>query len=515
MSLMTAPADARTHPADPLHPLLASRRSGVLLHPTSLPGPHGSGDLGPSALHFLDWLKAAGQTIWQVLPLAPPGAGHSPYLSPSAFAGSPWLVDPDEAVTLGWVDAEAPPAFEIRWHGCDFARALPWRLHRLQAAWRGFGARADASARAGFEAFRAEQKHWLDDYALFMVADGLHGAPWTRWPAPLRAREPAAMGALRDAHADAVGFWSFVQWRFIEQWSRLRAAAHARGIHVLGDVPIFVAHHSADVWAHAALFRLDAQGEPTVVAGVPPDYFSATGQRWGNPLYRWDVMARDGYAWWRQRFRHQLALADLLRVEHFRGFEAAWEIPASEPTAVAGAWRAGPGEDFFRVLRGELGPLPLLAEDLGMITPAVHALRQGCGLPGMRVLHFAFGDDASNPYLPHNYEPRTVAYTGTHDNDTTVGWWQALGEPERAAVLAYLGPQAADAIHWSLIRALSQSVANLVVVPMQDVLGLEGRHRMNTPGSVEGCWRWRFDWESVPPDAADRLLRIARAHGRI
>lgn len=499
----------------PTHPLLSRRASGVLLHLTSLPGPHGSGDLGAEAGNFLGWLQAAGQTLWQVLPLTPSGAGASPYQSASAFAGSPWLVDLDDLVRCGWLDAAAlqrAPPFPAE--HCDFARVLPWRAAALRAAWQGFAAHAGEPERQALADFVQAQAHWLDDYALFMLLHERHGEPWNRWPAPYAWRDAQALAALRREAAAELDFWHFVQWRFHVQWQGLRALAQARGVHFVGDMPIFVAHHSADVWARPQLFQLDANGAPLLVAGVPPDYFSATGQRWGNPLYRWDAMATDGYAWWAQRLAHLLSLVDVVRIDHFRGFEACWAIPAHAPTAEGGHWQAGPGRALFDALRERLGPLPVIAEDLGLITEAVHRLREDCGFPGMRVAQFAFGDTAANPYLPHNYEPRTVAYTGTHDNDTTVGWWQSMDAAQRRKVLDYLGPAAAQEIHWALLQSLSQSVARTLVVPLQDVLGLDGSHRMNTPGHTEGCWRWRFEWSQIGPEAGARLAAMARAHGR-
>ena len=502
----------RDHATAHAHPLLSRRSSGVLLHLTSLPGRHGSGDLGTPARHFLDWLASAGQSLWQILPLTPPGAGHSPYQSPSAFAGSPWLVDLDDLVACGWLAPPADAGFDP--HHCDFAQVIPYRLAALNAAWKGFVERATDAERAALAEFTRRQAAWLDDYALFMVLEVQHGPAWTQWPAPLARHDPSALRVVRDEAGFELGFWCFVQWRFHVQWQRLRHDAHARGVHIAGDAPIFVAHQSADVWAHTDQFLLDERGEPRVVAGVPPDYFSATGQRWGNPLYRWDAMAHDGYRWWKQRMAHLLSQVDLARLDHFRGFEAYWKIPASEPTAQGGQWCAGPGKAFFHALKEELGPLPIIAEDLGIITDAVTRLRHECAFPGMRVMQFAFGDTARNPYLPHNFEPCTVAYTGTHDNDTTVGWWATASDLEREAARRYLGPMADQEINWAMIQSLSQSVAHTLVIPFQDVLGLDGRHRMNTPGQAEGCWAWRFTWADVGDAPARRLASMARAHGR-
>ena len=494
------------------HPLLSRRTSGVLLHVSSLPGRHGSGDLGESARHCLDWLVSAGQSIWQILPLTPPGAGHSPYQSPSAFAGSPWLVDLEDLVASGWLERPQDPGFDTR--HCDYERVIPYRLAALKAAWNGFQDRASDAERAALWEFSRSNAAWLDDYTLFMVLESRHGALWTQWPVALAQREPSALLKLRRDAKLELEFWAFVQWRFDLQWQRLRHEAHVRGIHIAGDVPIFVAHHSADVWANNALFSLDAKGEPDVVAGVPPDYFSATGQRWGNPLYRWDAMAADGYLWWKQRLAHLLTQVDIARIDHFRGFETYWEIPASCPTAQEGQWRAGPGKSFFQAMKKDLGVLPIIAEDLGSITDAVTRLRQSCSFPGMKVMQFAFGDTSHNPYLPHNFERNTVVYSGTHDNDTTQGWWQTASETERYAARQYLGPTAEPEIHWAMIQSLSQSVANTMVIPLQDVLGLDGQHRMNTPGQARGCWTWRFDWSDVGSGPAARLAAMARAHGR-
>ncbi|HSW16722.1 MAG TPA: 4-alpha-glucanotransferase [Ramlibacter sp.] len=491
---------------------LDQRSSGVLLHPTSLPGPHGSGDLGPAAYHFVDWLASARQSLWQVLPLNPPGPGHSPYQTVSTFAGSPWLIDLSALASRGWLTLDAAPSFDAQ--RCDHASAHAWRMAMLRWAWHGFQGSATPAERASFAAFNEQHARWLDDYALFMALEQRHGEPWTRWPTQFAQRDPAALGRLREDTADDLGFWRFVQWVFMGQWQRLRRHAHDRGVRIVGDAPIFVAHHSAEVWANASQYLLDTQGEPSVVAGVPPDYFSETGQRWGNPLYDWDAMQRDGFAWWRDRVAHLFTCFDVVRIDHFRGFEAYWEVPAHEELAVNGRWRPGPGRAIFDALREALGKLPLIAEDLGLITPEVTALRKACGLPGMRVLQFAFGDTAKNPYLPHNYVPETVVYTGTHDNDTTVGWWLSRGAGERDAALAYLGPQAQGEIHWAMIRAASQSVARTAIYPFQDVLGLDGEHRMNIPGNGQACWEWRFDWPQVGDAPGAQLASITQAHGR-
>ncbi len=492
---------------------LNQRASGVLLHITSLPGPHGIGDFGPGAYHFVDWLVSAGQTLWQVLPLTPIGPGDSPYQSVSAFAGSPLMVALEPLVELGWLSLGEVPPFDAQ--RVDFARTSAWRMQRLRDAAAGFEAHAGKTERAEFAAWCGRESNWLDDYALFMALEAAHaGRPWWLWTPPLARREPAALRAARQVHRAEIGFWQFVQWCFDVQWQLLRRYANSRGVSVMGDLPIFIAHHSADCWARPDLYFLDAQFQPTVVAGVPPDYFSATGQRWGNPLYRWDRMVQDGWRWWTARLRRALTQTDVFRIDHFRGFAAYWEVPASCPTAIDGRWVRGPGKALFNAMARELGALPIVAEDLGVITDDVEQLRDACGFPGMRVLQFAFGDDAKNTYLPHNCVRNCAIYTGTHDNDTTRGWWDAASERERAYAGSYLAANASD-IHWAMIRAAAESVANLAIFPMQDVLGLDGRHRMNVPGVMgQGNWTWRFEWSMVGSEPARVLGLIAAASGR-
>jgi 4-alpha-glucanotransferase len=495
------------------------RASGILLHPTCLPGPHGAGDLGPSAYHFVDWLATAGQRLWQILPLGGVGPGHSPYMSPSAFAGNALLIDLAALAEAGWLPPDAlarPPAFDAR--RIDFAAMEPWRMDLLATAACGFAQHATAEQRASHEAFCAEQSIWLEDFAMFMALREAHpGRDWADWPAPLAQRDPDALAEAARLQIDRLAFWRFVQWQFFTQWAQLKAYANARGIAIVGDAPIFIAPQSAEVWAHQALFELAPDGRQQVVAGVPPDYFSATGQRWGNPLYRWSAHAADGYAWWTARIRHTFTLVDVVRIDHFRGFAACWEIPASEPTAIHGRWVPGPGQALFDAIGAALGPLPVIAEDLGIITPDVDALRQHADLPGMRVLQFAFGGPSDNPYLPHRYEPATVVYTGTHDNDTTQGWWASASAAERAHAAAYLGQDAAalgPEIHWALLRLAWASVADTAIAPLQDVLGLPSADRMNLPGESEGHWAWRFDWGMVLPEHAERLAALTRLYGR-
>ena len=494
------------------------RAGGVLLHPTSLPGPHGSGDLGPSARHFVDWLVVGGQGLWQVLPLGDIGPGDSPYMSPSAFAGNVLLVDLGELRERGWLDESdlaSPPAGSGE--RLDFAAVTPWRMERLAIAAQAFGAGASAEERADLDAFRARHAAWLPDYALFRALDEhFDGRAWCDWDAPLATRDPAALAAARRAHAARIAFWEFCQWCFFRQWLALRAYANERGVRLIGDVPIFVAYQSADTWARPGLFELDAHGRQTVVAGVPPDLFSATGQHWGNPLYRWAAHASDGFAWWTHRIRHTFELVDVARIDHFRGFVAYWEIPGGETTAVNGRWAPAPGDALFEAVSAALGPLPIIAEDLGVITPDVDALRRRHGFPGMSVLQFAWGqpDGSANRYLPHNLEAATACLTGTHDNDTSIGWWHQQPEDVRTQLREYFACDGND-VAGTLVRAAFASVADTAVVPMQDVLRLGGEHRMNMPGTARGNWSWRFTWSQVGPWPAAGLRRMAELYGRL
>jgi len=494
------------------------RASGVLLHLTSLPGPHGSGDLGPDAFHFIDWLHAAGQTLWQFLPLAPTGIGHSPYMGASAFAGNVLLIDLSELQRRGWLQPEEiAPADAMHPTQVQFDRVTAFRLDRLQRAAQRFAAGGSAQDRAEFDAFCHSQSFWLPDFALFMaLSEHFAHRPWNAWDPPLARREPSALQQARAQLAERIAFWEFTQWCFFRQWEALRAYARSRGVKLVGDIPFYVSLDSADVWARPELFQLDASGQPTAVAGVPPDYFSASGQRWGNPLYRWAAHEAEGFSWWIARLRATFALVDMVRIDHFRGFESCWEIPADEPTAIHGRWAPSPGQSLFAAAVAALGPLPVIAEDLGIITPEVTALRQRFGFPGMRVLQFAWGEDdgGKNPYLPHNHTPDSVVYPGTHDNDTTVGWWQTAPESLRHHLRVYLACDGGD-IAWTLIRTASASVADIALLPLQDILRLDGSHRMNTPGTTAGNWRWRFTWDQVRPEHAAGLVQLGRLYDRL
>ncbi len=494
------------------------RRAGILLHPTSLPGPDGIGDLGAGAERFLEWAAAARQSVWQILPLCPTGPWNSPYVGLSAFAGNPFLISSDRLVAEGLLAGAAiERAPDFPGGRTDYDRALPWKRRALRAAWRHFRRRATAAALRELEAFLDAPEHrgWLDDWALFMALRvRSRGRAWTTWAHGLHRREPVALRDARRELSAEIEYQKFLQFLFFRQWARVKDEANRLGILVMGDLPIYVAPDSADVWANQRLFDLDPEGRPVSVAGVPPDYFSETGQRWGNPLYRWDRIADEGYAWWIARMRWNLRLTDLLRIDHFRGFAAYWAIPAGEPTAVHGAWVPGPGRALFEAVRGALGDLPLVAEDLGHITPDVHELRRDLGLPGMRVLQFAFDGSPDNDHLPPRHPEDAVAYTGTHDNDTTRGWFDSLDEDARRVVRGAIGTREGS-IEWDMIRAAYGSAARIAVVPMQDVLGLGAEARMNTPGRAENNWDWRLAPGPLPAEAAEHLARLAAETDRL
>lgn len=491
------------------------RASGLLLHPTSLPGGHGIGDLGPEAYRFVDFLASAGQGIWEVLPLGPAGHGNSPYAARSAFAGNPWLISLDQLVAEGLLDSGELPPRPDPMSRVSFESVPALKLGALRRAAERFTTSASQAQREAYAAFCAENAHWLDDYALFMAIHETHGGrTWVEWEPGLAGREPGALTEFARANAGLVEFHRVTQFLFAQQWDALRAYAHARAVQIMGDLPIFVAFDSADVWSHRDQFLLDEAGRPTVVAGVPPDYFSATGQRWGNPLYRWEAMAANGFAWWIERFRQLLQQVDIVRIDHFRGFVACWEIPAHCETAVEGRWAPAPGREIFRVVREALGELSIVVEDLGVITEDVVALREELGYPGMKVLQFAFDSGPTNPFLPHWYQPNVVVYTGTHDNDTTVGWFQTRVGAERAFALRYLGSDGRE-ITWDLIRLAFLSVADTAIVPVQDVLGLGSEARMNHPGRAEGNWAWRLLPGQLTDGHCARLRELTETYGRI
>lgn len=486
------------------HQLLARRRAGILLHVTSLPGPGRVGELGADAYRFVDFLNSAGMSVWQILPIGPTMRDNSPYQSRSVYAGNPRLISLEMPRQRGWLDG-SPAA--------DTAPTDKGKRHALRLAWEGFKERATPGDRAEYQRFTAEQGWWLEDYALFLALHTEEKRCWWDWHKSLRDRQPQALAMARARLSNSIETTCFEQYLFYTQWMNLKRYANERDVLLFGDVPIFVAHDSAEVWAHREYFDLLEDGHPRVVAGVPPDYFSDTGQRWGNPLYRWEVVEADGFSFWIDRLRVQSTLFDFLRIDHFRGFEAYWEIPAKEKTAIHGRWVKAPGEKLFAHLERSLPQLELVAEDLGIITPEVETMRKSHGLPGMKILQFAFSGGADNPYLPFRHTRDSVVYTGTHDNDTTLGWYTSLDDPTREYVDEFLG-RSREVMPWSMIRTALASRANLAILPMQDVMGLDGRYRMNTPGTTHGNWEWRFHWDQIEPDLGERLAHRVRLYGR-
>ena len=503
------------------------RGAGILLHPTSLPARFGIGDLGPEAYTFADFLANAGQSLWQMLPLGPTGYGDSPYACYSAFAGNTLLISPDQLVVDGLLTAEDVSSVSLSpSYDTDFEDARRSKSVLLDKAHARFREPAAKEYKDEFEAFKATNAGWLDDYALFRVLKTANnGASWHEWDRPLARRDNSTLARARADFADQLSAEKFFQFLFFKQWHALKLYCNKLGIKLIGDIPMFIAHDSADVWTNRDQFKLDEDGLPIAVAGVPPDYFSSTGQFWGNPVYNWERMSSDGFQWWNERFRSSLEMFDYVRVDHFRGFAACWEIPAGDKTAERGQWVTARGRDLFDVLKKALGNLPVIAEDLGVITPDVEALRDDFGFPGMRVLQFAFGGDSANRDLPHNYQKHVIAYTGTHDNNTTVGWFTRVAgkestetaeeiDAEREFCKAYLDTNA-DEIHWDFIRAVYASVANTAIIPLQDVLGLGSDARMNLPNSTDRNWQWRFKPGDLTPQLACRLREMAKLYGRL
>ncbi len=495
--------------------MLKRRSAGILLHPTSLPAHGGIGDLGPAAYEFVDFLSSARQGLWQILPLNPVGYGYSPYSSTSAFAGNPLLISLERLAERGMVPRERVDSLDSRDGPVDYERVMREKMPLLEESADWFLRHAPEQAHARFNRFIAQASWWLEDYVLFEALRRRNQQrSWNTWPRELSHRAPQAMAELRAELHDELNRSRFLQFAFFEQWRALHLYCRHRGVKIIGDVAIFVSYDSADVWTHPDIFRLDAETlEPECVAGVPPDAFSETGQRWGNPLYRWAELRQHGYDWWVKRMSWALQSCDVIRLDHFRGFQQCWEIPNSEPTAVHGRWVDGPGEDLFRVLRERLGALPFIAEDLGIITADVSELRERLQMPGMRVLQFGFGNPGAHIYLPHRYERNTVVYTGTHDNDTSVGWWQNCAEHERKFAGALLG-NGYDGIHWSMVRLAQSSTANFCVVPLQDVLGLGSEARMNTPSSSSGNWSWRYQPGALTSELAQKLAVLAEVTDR-
>jgi 4-alpha-glucanotransferase len=494
------------------------RAAGVLLHPTSLPGRYGIGDFGPAAYRFVDFLLESKQSIWQILPLGPTGYGDSPYQCFSAFAGNALLISPDKLVADGYLPATAVahvPPFSNS--AVDYGEVIPFKMELLSLAFQHFTQYQTDDQATAFAQFCGEQAYWLDDYALFMALKTEHmhkdGGVWSTWPKEIAMREPAAMAAWGEKLATEVQLHKFLQFLFFQQWLQLKSYANNKGIIIVGDIPIFVAYDSADVWANPELFFLDAAGQTTVIAGVPPDYFSETGQRWGNPLYRWAKMREDGYAWWAKRLKMSFTQANVVRIDHFRGFDAYWEIPASEVTAMKGRWVAGPGAHFFQTMQDALGELPLIAEDLGVITESVETLRDTFQYPGMKILQFAFGGEQNSNFLPHTFLQNSVVYTGTHDNETTVGWYLNATEAQRDHARRYMSVNGHD-IAWDMIRLAFASVSDTAVVTMQDLMGLDNEARMNFPGKVGGYWRWRYRADMLSGHIVYRLRELTELYGR-
>ena len=503
------------------------RASGILLHPTSLPGPYGVGDLGDEAYRFADFLIAAGQSLWQMLPLGPTGYGDSPYACYSAFAGNTLLISPERLCKEGLINKnDLSNVRSLPGGGIDFAAAHEAKDSVLAQAFISYQRTTDPELRGAFETFAELNAAWLDDYALFRALKNAHGGgPWYEWDRSLARRTQPALARARKELHEQIEAQKFYQFLFFKQWSELKTYCNRRRIKIIGDIPIFVAHDSADVWTNPDQFKLNPDGLPTVVAGVPPDYFSKTGQYWGNPLFNWDHMLADGFKWWIERVRATLEMVDIARIDHFRGFAACWEIPGGDKTAERGRWVQAPGRELFKAIRRALGELPIIAEDLGVITPDVENLRDDLGFPGMRILQFAFSSDSKNLDLPHNYHRNLVVYTGTHDNDTTVGWFNSVAgegstrsakqiESEREFCMKYLATKGEE-IHWDLIRALFASVANLALVPMQDVLGLGTEARMNLPNSTSGNWLWRFNGNALTNEITTALRDLSDLYGRL
>lgn len=494
------------------------RSSGVLLHPTSFPSPYGIGDLGTEAYQFIDFLAASRQSLWQILPLGTPGHGNSPYLAYSAMAGNPLLISPEQLKNVGLLtDADLANVPDFPLDHVDFDRAEAFKYPLLQKAFRQFQA-TGLDQSVNFTRFCKQEADWLDDYALFMALKFEQGGTaWADWPESLKSRQADAIVAAKARLKKAIAYQQFLQFEFFRQWGMLKRYANNHGIQIIGDIPIYVAHDSADVWGNPEKFCLNPEtGQPSIMAGVPPDYFSETGQLWGNPVYHWEELEKADFHWWVRRFAVLLELVDIIRIDHFRGLQAYWAVPEGEETAMNGSWVEAPGEELLATVRDKLGKLPIIAEDLGIITPEVNALREQFDFPGMKILQFAFDSGPGNPYLPFNYDGRNwVVYSGTHDNNTTVGWFDNRNEGAQAHVANYLGQVGHDGIHWDLIRLASGSVASQAIFPAQDLLGLGEDARMNTPGVAEGNWDWRYRFDSFDESVSDRLRQVTEYYGRV
>ncbi len=499
--------------------MLHSRVSGILLHPTSLPSPFGIGDLGDDAYQFIDFLVESDQQIWQILPLGPTGYGNSPYLSYSALAGNPLLISPQklhEDKFLTESDLASLPDYPS--DKVDYDLVITTKIPLLKKASENFKAQATKKQLADWQEFCDRHKDWLDDYALFMALKEYHqGTGWHEWDKDIASRQPKAIAEWTNRLAEEIFFHKFMQYEFFRQWTKLKAYANENGVKIFGDIPIYVAHDSADVWSHTDIFCLDEKTqEPALMAGVPPDYFSETGQLWGNPVYNWEELIKTDFKWWIKRVEGILEYVDIIRIDHFRGFEAFWAVEQGETTAMNGEWMKAPGDEFFTILQKQLGELPIVAEDLGVITPEVEALRDKFGFPGMKILHFAFDSDRANPFLPFNYVNRNcIVYTGTHDNNTTIGWFYDRSEDDRAKVVDYLGGACPEGVNWALIRLAMGSVANAAIFPLQDILGLGAEAKMNTPSQADGNWDWRYQPAMLSSDPRSHLKHLTYLYGRM
>lgn len=491
------------------------RASGILLHPTALAGPFRVGDIGDESRRFVDFLRDAGQSVWQVLPLGPTGYGHSPYNALSAFAGNPVLIDLQSLVDCGDLDDSQLSSAIQQSPGLDFDQVHNLKSALLVSAGQRFCKEAPENRKEAFNNFCDAQKFWLDDFCLFMaLRESFPVQSWVDWPEELRTREAEAIRQWQETLHDKCLQHKYQQFIFAEQWLKLKTYANLNHVQIFGDIPIFVAYDSADVWANQGLFQLDERGRPLAVAGVPPDYFSATGQRWGNPLYRWDRLAETDFLWWQRRFEHDLQISDMVRIDHFRGFQACWSIPAEEKTAIKGQWEEVPGRAFFEKLLDKKMALPIIAEDLGVITPEVEQLRDDFGFPGMKILQFAFDSGPDNPYLPENHSRNSVVYTGTHDNNTTLGWWHSLTKEQKDQVRNHLGTTRPE-IPWGLIEMAMASIANLCIIPCQDILGLDKEARFNTPGQATGNWSWQMCQGDLTEGLAQRLYKMTKQYRRL
>lgn len=490
------------------------RSAGILLHPTSLPGPYGIGDLGPQARKWVNFLSETGTGLWQVLPLGPTGYGDSPYQCFSAIGGNPYLISPDDLILEGLLHSDdllSIPDFNSEF--VEYGNVIFWKMDLLHKAYEKFRYSGNTLHNEA-DLFYTEQEEWLADYALFMALKEYHGGkPWAAWPDEYRDRDPKALETFKIERNHAVQRQMFYQFLFYKQWNKLRNYANEKGVKIIGDIPIFIAHDSADAWIHRDMLFIDTNGQPTIVAGVPPDYFSETGQLWGNPLYRWDVHAQDDFQWWIKRLKAVFSMVDIVRLDHFRGFVDYWAIPADENTAINGRWVDGPGEKFLARVQSEFGRLPIIAEDLGEVSPEVYKLRDQFNLPGMKIMVFAFESGEANEFLPHHYQENCVVYTGTHDNDTAVGWFSRIGEGERTFAQQYLNISGED-IAWDLIKAAWSSRATYAIAPLQDLLSLDNQARMNYPGRPEGNWSWRFKIGDITDSMKKRLLEENKTHHR-